>query len=70
MQVPTSGVRCADPWLVRLVCEVLEAMQAAGQDVPADAFAIAEELSPLVDQGLSPRIVAEHAVELARRTRP
>jgi hypothetical protein len=44
-------------------------MQAAGEDVPAQAFAQAEELGHLVDTGVSPRIVAEHAAELARRLR-
>ena len=69
MQKPASTVGRADPWLLRQICDRLEAMQAAGEDVPADAFSIAENLSSLVDEGVSPRIVAEHAAELARRLR-
>jgi hypothetical protein len=69
MQVPASRVRRADPWLLRQICDQLEAMKAAGEDVPADAFSIAEDLCSLVDEGVSPRIVAEHAVELAGRLR-
>ena len=70
MQMPASRVGCTDPWLLRQIFDQLEAMKAAGEDVPADAFSIAEDLCSLVDGGVSPRIVAEHAVELARRLRP
>lgn len=70
MRATGSSVRCVDPWLLRQVCDQLEAMQAAGEDVPEAAFSVAEELSHLIDEGVSPRIVAEHAVELARRIQP
>ncbi len=60
-------VGSADPWLVRQICDELDTMQAAGQDVPAETFRLAEDMAHLIDQGVSPRIVAEHAAELARR---
>ena len=60
---------CADPWLLRQVDDELEAMKAAGEDVPEAAYSVAEDMSHLIDDGVSPRIVAEHAVELARRLR-
>jgi hypothetical protein len=37
--------------------------------VPADAFRIAEDLGDLIEEGVSPHVVAEHAAQLARRLR-
>ena len=56
-----------DPWLLRQACDQLDAMKAAGEDVPDGAYAFAEDMSHLIGQGVSPRVVAEHAVELAKR---
>jgi hypothetical protein len=44
-------------------------LQGAGEDVPAEAIRIAEDLGDLLEEGVSPRVVAEHAAELARRLR-
>jgi hypothetical protein len=60
-------VRGVDPWLLRQVCEELDAMRAAGDNVPDGAYAIAEDICRLVGEGVSVRVVAEHAVEIARR---
>jgi hypothetical protein len=67
MPAPVSSVSCTDPWLLRQICDELEAMQAAGEDVPEAAFSVAEDLGHLIDEGVSPRVIAEHAVELAKR---
>jgi hypothetical protein len=56
-----------DPWLLRQACDQLDAMKAAGEDVPDGAYAIAEDMCHLIGEGVSPRIVAEHAAELAGR---
>ena len=64
------GVRSVNPWLLRQVCDELDAMKAAGDSVPDGAYAIAEDMCHLVGQGVSVRIVAEHAVEVARRILP
>jgi hypothetical protein len=60
-------VRGVDPWLLRQVCEELDAMKAAGDTVPDGAYAIAEAMCHLVGEGVSVRVVAEHAAEIARR---
>jgi hypothetical protein len=52
---------------VRQVCDQLDEMKARGEDVPEAAYSVAEDLGQLIDDGVSPHIAAEHAVELARR---
>ncbi|HEX5957931.1 MAG TPA: hypothetical protein VFY92_04650 [Hyphomicrobiaceae bacterium] len=56
-----------DPWIVRQLHDELDAIKAAGEDVPPDAYDVACDLGHLVEEGVSPRIVAEHAIELTRR---
>jgi hypothetical protein len=56
-----------DPWVLRQIHDELDAMKEAGEAVPAAAYDIAAEIGHLAEDGVSPRVVAEHAVELARR---
>jgi hypothetical protein len=63
MPVPAASDRHADPWLLRQICDELDALRTAGRDVPEAAFSLAD----LIEEGISPRVVAEHAVELAGR---
>jgi hypothetical protein len=70
MQAAASGARRPDPWLVRQICDELDRMKTAGEDIPDGAYSLAEDMDHLIDQGVSPRIVAEHAAELARSLDP
>jgi hypothetical protein len=67
MQTPAPGAKGTDPWLLRQICDELDAMKEAGEDVPEAAYTIAEDMGQLVEEGVSPHILAEHAAELARR---
>jgi hypothetical protein len=46
---------------VRQICAELDRMKTTGEDVPEGAYSLAEDMDRLIDQGVSPRIVAELA---------